>query len=288
MRRILCGVLLTALLTGPADALTTPDRWLAHARDDLARFWMNPDYHGDPVGAFPTFICADGRVWDPADPCPSLAGAPAWITAELGRQYVRMVSRQVYTYGVIFHLTGDPEALALARAGTRFIIERAFDPATGSVATWFADGRPDPDPAARTTQSLAYALLGPAFLHHLTGDAAILPYLRAVKEHIFTDYWSDAWGMLRWSNAPAGDDHRGRMELVAQLDQINAYLLLTTPLLEGAERRAWEADLRRLVAVMLRDFQDPVGGRFFGYLHEPAGLQWGQRHNDFGHTAKAW
>ncbi|MBD3221622.1 N-acylglucosamine 2-epimerase [bacterium] len=284
-------LVLVAVLVSPppaaAQQATSPALWLDHT-GDLARFWLDDRYHGDPVGSFPTFICADGRVWDPGDPCPSLAGAPDWIAGELGRQYTRMVSRQVFTYGVIYHLTGDRTALDLARAGTRHIIDEAFDPATGSVATYLEDGAPGPAPDARTTQSLAYALLGPGLVYYLTGDAEVLAFIRTVKEHIFTRYWSDEWGMLRWANPGAGEQEAGRQELVAQLDQINAYLLLMLPLLPPDERAVWEGDLRRLIEAMLRDFHDAENHRFYGWIHAPEGRQWGERHNDFGHTTKAY
>ncbi|MEZ4388557.1 MAG: hypothetical protein R3D98_13500 [Candidatus Krumholzibacteriia bacterium] len=119
LRRCLFALAVLSLVTSVAAAAIPPAVWLAHAEHDLGRFWLDPRYQGDPVGSFPTFICGDGRVWDPADPCPSLADAPEWIASELGRQDLRMVSRQTYTYGVIFHLSGNPEALALARAGAR-------------------------------------------------------------------------------------------------------------------------------------------------------------------------
>ncbi len=310
--RITVSILLATVVLAPgaaggpaahADAtpeLTPPSWWLAHAEDDLARFWLDPRYHGDPVGAFPTFIGPDGCVWEPSAACTSMARAPEWIAPEIGRRYVRMVSRQVYTYGVIFHLTGDGEALALARAGARWIMETAWDRRTGSVVTWLAEPagaagaafsvapRPDPDPAARSTQSLAYALLGPGLLYYLTGDPALLEFVQSVKDHIFGAYWSDDLRMLRWARATEGAEHETRRELVSQLDQINAYLLLLTPLLGGDQRVQWEADLRRLGEVLWRDFHDPERHRFFGYLHEPAGRLWGQRHNDFGHTAKAY
>jgi hypothetical protein len=78
------------------------------------------------------------------------------------------------------------------------------------------------------------------------------------------------------------------MELVAQLDQINAYLMLMIPLLEADLQQEWKTDLHRLVQILLRDFHDQDNHRFYGYLHSPEGKQWGQRHNDFGHTAKAY
>jgi hypothetical protein len=94
--------------------------------------------------------------------------------------------------------------------------------------------------------------------------------------------------MLRWTNEDFGDDTRDRKELVAQLDQINAYMLLMLPLLDEKVRPGWEADLRRLLGVVVRDFYDPGRKRFYGYLHDEKGRQWGERHNDFGHTTKAF
>lgn len=285
---LVLAFLLVVSIVPAAEAQLAPRVWLEHAEDDLAGLWMRDELAGEPVGSFPTFVCADGAPWVASDPCPSLANAPEWIRSELGRQYIRMVSRQVYTYGVIFHLTGNESALARARAGTRYIMEHAWDPETGSVATFIAEGKPHPAPGQRTTQSLAYALVGPSFYYYLTRDAETLEYIRSVRRHIFEAYWSDQWKMLRWTNADFGDDTADRKELVAQLDQINAYMLLMLPLLEGEERARWEADLRRLVDAMLRDFHDPASSRFYGYVHDEKGKQWGERHNDFGHTIKAW
>lgn len=288
MFRTCAFVFALALLASPLPAEVTPQAWLDHAERDLAGFWMSDALAGSPAGSFPTFICSDGSVLDTANPCPSFAKPPAWIASELGRQYIRMVSRQTYTYGVIYHITGDETALERARAGTRFIMEKAWDRETGSVATYLVDGAPHPKPGQRTTQSLAYALLGPSFYYYLTRDPQVLPFIESVRRHVFASYWSDEWTMLRWTLEDAGDDTRDRKELVAQLDQINAYMLLMLPILEPPARGAWEADLRRLVGAMLRDFHDPARKRFYGYIHDEKGRLWGERHNDFGHTTKAY
>lgn len=272
----------------PVRADPAPAEWIEHVDRDLAVLWMRDDLAGNPVGSFPTFICADGRPYDAAAPCPAFAEAPGWIRKELGRQYVRMVSRQVFTYGVIYHLTGNAIALERARAGTRFIMSTAWDRRSGSVATFLAGGKAQPRPGQRTTQSLAYALLGPAFTYYLTRDPETLAFIQSVRRHIMERYWSDEWQMLRWTTEDFGEDTRDRKELVAQLDQINAYLLLVLPLLDGEGRAAWEADLRRLVGVLLRDFHDAGSRRFFGSLHDQKGKRWGERHNDFGHTSKAY
>lgn len=286
--KVVACVFLLVLNALVAEAQVASCEWLEHAEKDLGGLWMRDELAGDPVGSFPTFVCADGAPFVASDPCPSFADAPDWIKSELGRQYIRMVSRQVYTYGVIYHLTGNETALERARAGTQYIMERAWDRKTGSVATFIAEGSPGPEPEQRTTQSLAYALVGPSFYYYLTRDAETLEYIRSVRRHIFDAYWSDEWKMLRWTNADFGDDTADRKELVSQLDQINAYMLLMLPLLEGKERSTWEADTRRLVDAMLRDFLDAPGNRFYGYIHDEKGKRWGERHNDFGHTIKAW
>ncbi|MCM2316338.1 MAG: hypothetical protein NDJ92_14415 [Thermoanaerobaculia bacterium] len=288
MLRTLVFAFALSLVTPFAQAEVAPCEWLEHVEHDLAGFWMRDDLAGSPAGSFPTFICADGTPLDTAAPCPSFEKAPDWIRNEFGRQYIRMVSRQVYTYGVIYHLTGNETALERARAGTRFIMQRAWDPKSGSVATFLSDGKPGPKPGQRTTQSLAYSLLGPAFYYYLTRDPETLAFIESVRRHIFGRYWSKDWKILAWTLEDAGDDTRDRKELVAQLDQINAYMLLMLPLLDERSRPAWEADLRRLVRVMLRDFHDEEARRFYGYIHDDKGRKWGERHNDFGHTTKAY
>ena len=271
----------------PAD-LPTGDRWLRHFQEDLLPFWNLPDAWGHPRGSFPTFRGNDGRAVDWAHPPSELADAPGWIRAEFGRQYVRMISRQTYFYGVAYHLTGDPAMLALARDGVDFIRHHALDPATGSAASYFEEGVPQPAVLARTSQDLAYAELGMAMYYYLTRDPAVLKDIQRLKHHIFTQYWNPQWRALRWVVAEAPEGDQRRQELVAQLDQINAYLLLLTPILPGPERKVWTGDLHRLAQVMVKDYYNPEGQFFWGTLDDPARKRFGARHVDFGHTAKAF
>lgn len=271
----------------PAD-LPTGERWLRHFREDLLPFWNLPDAWGSPRGDFPTFRGNDGKVVDWAKPPAELADAPGWIKAEFGREYVRMKSRQTYFYGVAYHLTGDPKMLELAREGVAFIRSKALDPATGSAVSWFEKGEPKPEVLARTSQDLAYAELGMAMYWYLTRDEAVLADIRRLKEHIFSQYWNPDWQALRWVVKEDADKDQLRQELVAQLDQVNAYLLLVTPLLPPRERRAWTADLKRLATVMVKDYHDADRHLFWGTIDDPAQKRLGSRHTDFGHTAKAY
>ncbi len=270
----------------PAD-LPTGERWLRHFREDLLPYWNMPDAWGTPRGNFPTFRAADGRVIDWGHPPEEVAGAPGWIRQEFGRDYTRMKSRQAYFYGVAYHLTGDPAMLALARDGVDWIRHHALDPVSGSAVTYWEKGAPQPAELARTSQDLAYAGVGLAMYYDLTRDEAVLKDLLRLKRHIFGRYWNPQWQGLRWVVTPDAEHDEQRQELVAQLDQINAYLLLLAPILPPGERKPWIADLARLAATIRRDYYDADRHLFWGTIHDPARKKLGSRHTDFGHTAKA-
>lgn len=259
-------------------------RWLDHFNQDLLPFWNVPAAWGTPRGDFPTFRCNDGNLFNPASPCPEIAGAPGWIKASAGMEFTRMKSRQTYFYGAAYHLTGDPAMLALARDGVRFLRTKALDKATGSAVTYWEKGVPGPATLERTTQDLAYAELGMAMYYYLTRDPEVLADIVRLKDHIFGQYWDKDWGMLRWA-AKGPREETGRQELVAQLDQVNAYMLLLTPILPEPLRTQWKGDLVKLARVMVEKYHAPDRHLFWGTLHEPKAL--GTRHTDFGHTAKA-
>jgi hypothetical protein len=46
-----------------------------------------------------------------------------------------------------------------------------------------------------------------------------------VRCHVLGRFWSHEWRTLRWTLEDFGEDTKDRRELVAQLDQVNAYLL---------------------------------------------------------------
>ena len=277
----------TTVALVPAD-LPAGDRWLRHFREDLLPFWNVPDAWGTPSGNFPTFRGNDGKAVDWTKLPEELATAPGWIKENFGREYVRMKSRQTYFYSVAYHLTGDPKMLELARDGVAFIRRKALDPGTGSAVSYWVKGEPQPEVLARTSQDLAYAQLGLAMYYYLTRDEAVLHDIRKLKHHIFTQYWNPQWQALRWVVKEGPEGEHLRQELVAQLDQVNAYLLLLTPILPERDRKEWTADLKRLAEVMVRDYHDADRHLFWGTIHDPAQKKLGSRHTDFGHTAKAY
>lgn len=283
-----CCALAGLLASGGALAgLPTGERWLTHVKQDLLPFWSGAAAMGKPIGNFPTFRCNDGSAFDPEAPCEELKSPPAWIRPELGRSYVRMQARQTYAYGVAYHLTGDVRWLELARAGARRTVA-LLDPQSGSP-TWFEAGRGGPEPAARTAQDQSYAVVGIAMLYYLTRDPALEQALIAHQRYVFSRYWDADWGMLRWVPKEGPADEAAKQELVAQLDQLNAYMLLVVPYLPAEARAAWHEDIRRVARALIDKFHDPARGIFYGTLERGAeSRRDGARHNDFGHTIKAY
>ncbi|HSK01302.1 MAG TPA: hypothetical protein VK932_08680 [Kofleriaceae bacterium] len=275
-----------------AGELPDLERWRRHLADELMPYWTTPDALGTPVGNFPTFRCPDGAAYRPAAPCVDGSKVPAWIAAELPRDYTRMKSRQTFTYGVAYHVTGEERYLEYARAGVLWLRRNAYDRATGSAISYWEGGRPGPVLERRTSQDLAYAALGLAFYYYLTRDPEVLADLVALERHVMSRYWDPALapgGMLRWvlADGDTPGDAR-RQELVAGLDQINAYMLLVAPLIEDpAAAATWRRDLLVLANVIKDRYFAPEHGMFWGVLHDPAERKLGGRHTDFGHSMKA-
>jgi mannose/cellobiose epimerase-like protein (N-acyl-D-glucosamine 2-epimerase family) len=273
------------------EALPKGDRWIRHVREDLLKFWGMESALGSPLGNFPTYRCNDGSLYRPKAPCPELKNADPGIV-KLDRDYTRAKSRQVFAYGIAYHLTGDQTYLRYAIAGGDWLMRHALD--EGGAASWFTNGKPQPSSLQRTSQDMAYAVSGLAFLYYLTRDSRYLERVIDLKNHIFNTYFDNDWGLLLWVREGNEDgDSPSQKELVSQLDQVYGYLLWTTMALpEGELKQAWLEDLHKLATAM-RD-------QFFG---ETYGLYWGaitdmehrnlanydnreNPHTDFGHSIK--
>lgn len=286
--------------TSQVEALPQGARWIIHLYRDLLPYWQSAEAIGTPPGRFPTFREADGSVVDPAAPLRgdyALLTRPddAWVLDRLSRRYVRMMSRQTYFYGVAYHLTGDERMLELAKAGVDFLLQHAYDERTGAFVSYWENGEAGPPQPRRTSQDLSYALLGPTFYYYLTRDKSVLPKLLKAKDYIFQNYGGDPWDYLRWVNEDFRDGpdahSKGQVELVAQLDQINAYMLLLTPILHEPFRTQWRQDLVKLTRVVKDRFYDEHNNVFWGRLNVAGGddnQRLGAHHVDFGHTIKSF
>src|SRR5258708_628810 len=198
------------------DNLPLATDWVQHLRRDILPFWETPVALGDPVGSFPTFRCNDGSAADPQAPCAEFLAAPDWIRSAVRRRYVRMISRQIYLYGVAYHLTGDPKYLVWAHAGVRYIIDHAVNKTTGDVVSYWAGGKPVIDPDDQTSQDLAYSLVGLSFYYYLTRDADLLPPMLRIESYIPLHYYDPHLVLYRQALKGWQAD---RLELVSHLAQ---------------------------------------------------------------------
>jgi mannose/cellobiose epimerase-like protein (N-acyl-D-glucosamine 2-epimerase family) len=300
IRRLLLCVLLTLLTAIPSlrssaqgqaqiiANLPAAAEWKRHLQRDILPFWETPAALGNPVGSFPSFRCNDGSVTNPQAPCAEFLKAPDWIKSAVGRQYVRMISRQIYLYGVAFHMTGDEKYLVWARAGVRYIIDHAFNNTTGGVASYWQGGTAFADSADQTSQDLSYALVGLSFYYYLTRDPSVLQPILRIENYIRQNYYDSSTGLYRWKLKGAD---AGQLELVAQLDQANAYMLLLTPLLPQPHQNRWRAELAQIARTIRDRFYDPASTMFLGVLDPKPPVNnciYARDDTDFGHTVKTY
>jgi mannose/cellobiose epimerase-like protein (N-acyl-D-glucosamine 2-epimerase family) len=272
--------------TWPQSSLPPATRWLDHLNKELLPFWTTNTAFGTPFGAFPGTRCDDATLYDQRNPCPEIQRNPL-ISPQ--QRYVVSISRQIYGYGVAFHLTGKRVYLDAMRAGIDFIRQNAMDRVHGGMATTqnISDGSWVPVAELRNSQELAYGLLGMAFYYYLTRDPEVLRDILAVKNYIFDKYYNPSLGAMQWvlmsNRGVRSDDKR----LVAQLDQMNTYLVLLTPLLPEPFQSEWKASLLRLCHVMIEQFYSLDERLFFLSGSRPEDKALATAGTDFGHNAKA-
>lgn len=268
--------------------LPSSKRWLSHVEKELAPFWMSDDAKGRPFGLFPSYRCNNGTVYSAdKNPCPELTQSD-FLKSGIGLTFVRLISRQTYAYGVLFHLTGDPQALKNAKAGVDYLIEHAIDSESGAVVNSWKDGVADSDVMARTSQDLAYAQMGMAFYYYLTRDKDVLKEILRVKKYVFDNYYDTDLELMRWLPKGAVPQGQTKKELIAQLDQINAYLMLLSPVLPSPEKIQWNNDLMSLASAIRGQFYDAELNRFWGSIDNESGKEVTASGADFGHIAKTF
>ncbi|WP_295893482.1 N-acylglucosamine 2-epimerase [uncultured Vibrio sp.] len=264
----------------------TSDAWLNHVQSGLMPYWMMEPAQGKPAGNFPTFRCDDGTLLNVSNVCPELKAG--WITPHFDRDYTRMKSRQTYAYGVSYHLTGDINALALAKQGAYYLIDHLQDADNGGYISFTRNGQAGLEWQQRTSQDQAYALVGLAMYYYLTRDPKVEAALVKQQAFIFDNYRISESEGLAWVLKDGDGESNKQRELVAQLDQINGYLLLVAPLLPEKEKQRWFDDLQWLTEVMVDAYHSEKESRFYGAVHHKAAKMQNAKHNDFGHTIKAY
>jgi mannose/cellobiose epimerase-like protein (N-acyl-D-glucosamine 2-epimerase family) len=255
-----------------SNEVSTGSVWMDHMVQDILPFWTSDQALGSPAGNFPTDRSVSGLADDSTDRWP------------------RMLGRQTFVYSLGYLMTGNPELLEYAAAGTDYLLENA----RAEDGTWYetisASGSPWPN-TPRMAQSTAYALMGPASFFFVTRNPEAESAIIETRNLMFNpDYYWDPEDecIVDGLTMPAGSRvylTAGGHELVAMLDQINAYMLLVQPVLsEEADRGIFLDDLELL------------GSRIVD-LHWEDGVFWGvssqhgnfrSRHVDFGHTLKSY
>ncbi len=263
--------------------------WLSHAIGDLMPFWIHPDALGKPLGAFPATRCDDGTL--PAyekNLCPEIRNN-GWLYSDRQR-YLVALSRQIYGYGVLFHLTGDPMFMDYMRAGVQYLRANAFDRSGGGMAQTQdpATGVWGPKREFRDPQQLAYGLLGISFYYYLTRDPEVLPDILAVKNYIFENYYSPKTGALNWMLADNGTARADQKKLTAQLDQMNAYLVMLAQALPPDQQEDLKWACVSLSYIMIGQLYSAQENVFFLQVNKPSDLDLeGTGTTDFGHSIKA-
>lgn len=301
MKKLLCCLTAAGALSlatavsarNHTEYLPTNTEWLEHA-SYLARYWMHPDAKGIPEGNFPTWRCNDGTLRN-GKACPDETN-PGDLLRLSNLDYVRMQSRQTYTYGALFHVTGDPEALRLHKAGVKFLLEKARDPEGGFNSLMFK-GEPyisdnnviTNSRLARTSQDQAYALVGLAMNAYLTHDPEVIKVIVDTQKYIFDTYYDKDQGYIRWCFENSYFNRKDQIELVAILDQLYSYMLLTWRLVPEAEQARWTSDIKRAVADLNKTFYNSEGNRYWGCTHDKSCFNTDTgRHQDNGHRVKSF
>jgi mannose/cellobiose epimerase-like protein (N-acyl-D-glucosamine 2-epimerase family) len=145
-----------------------------------------------------------------------------------------------------------------------------------------------PDARYRDPQQLAYALLGISFYYYLTRDAEALPDIVDTHDYIMRNYFDPELGALRWLLEDKGNEQADQLRLTAQLDQLNAYMVLVTPLLPAERRTQWERTMLNLARIIQTRFYVAEDNLVFLKAGAPDDIGTANAETDFGHTVKSF
>jgi len=288
------------------DDYNGKNRWLDHLECDLMKFWLKPEVKDMSKGLWRSFLTDDGKQ------LPGLDKTDQWppelrkaiqkdedgnYTAEAGEllegpdknadyNFVRAHSRQVFAYGIAFHMTGKREYFDLCRKGAEALLALVGPDGSMYTRQELATGKWVEDKETRTSQDLAYGMTGIGFYYYLTHDPAYLKKILLLKNYIFEKYYHPGKDILTW--LPHTNESEGQsVELVSHLDQLYAYMLWLTPSLPQEHKQQFIRDMDMLVGIMLEHFYSSVYGTFWGDCKTGKPHMLGTDHTDFGHSVKA-
>lgn len=257
---------------GAVPAGLEGDRWRRHLDEDVLPYWRMTEAFGTPEGNFPTYRGMTGAIRGSTERRP------------------RMLARQTYAYSMAYLMTGDARLLELAHAGMSWLRTKAVDPRGGCHERLDATGNPIEGP--KYAQDLSYCALGFAAYDFVTRDPEAEATLLGLYDLLFDParYFDTATQRIRDGrsadlSAEVDQSNDGGWELVAQLDVINAFLLLAQPVFaEESRRQQALMHLQLLGQSMIDHFW--ADGIFWGVSTKKG--MYGTRHVDFGHTLKSY
>ncbi|MDR3000912.1 MAG: AGE family epimerase/isomerase [Fibromonadaceae bacterium] len=291
-----------------SDKFTGKNRWLEHLERELMPFWMKDGVKKmslEGKGLFRSFFT------DAGEQLPGLKDISKWpetlrkaieknedgeYATEAGsllegddynadKNFVRSHSRQVFAYGIAYHMTGKAEYFDLCRKGAYVLMGLVDKHGSMYTKQELSSEKYIEDADTRTSQDLAYGMSGIAFYYYLTHDENAHKKIFDLYNYIKKTYYDPGKDLYTWF--PKDKAENQKVELVAHLDQIYGYMLWLTPALPPEEKTAFKAEMKKLVKIMIERFYSEVQGTFWGASNSSEMLTLGAAHTDFGHSVKA-
>lgn len=268
-----------------------PEKWIEHLNNDLMKFWGMEEAKQFQGDLFPTYrtnkgelLSKDRNKW-PEEFKNALLDPVTKGLVQTDYNFIRAHSRQTYAYGIAFHMTGNEEYLKLCSKGAIALVN-AMDGNYGMFTQQKIETKEwGTERNNRTSQDLAYGLTGLGMYYFLTHDPGILHKIIQLKEYIFKYYFDEGKGYITWY--PKYVDNLD-VEIVAQLDQLYAYMLMLTPTLPEPYKTQWKKDLKKIADILVEKFYSERYEIFWGSESNSSNLSLGTDHTDFGHSVKTF
>lgn len=269
-----------------------PQVWINHLQNDLMKFWGTETARTLDKGLFHTYRSNCGQLI-PDDPekypeeiKAALANEDTAGLIDLEHNYVRAHSRQTFAYGIAFNMTGESKYLEWCKLGAEALM-KAFDRENGmftrqnnKTGVWGDEIN------QRTCQDLAYGISGIGMYYYLTHDEDALFKIIQAQKYIFDQYFSYGRGFFTWLPKDSLEEEKNRMEIVAQLDQIYAYMIWLAPALPKVHQAEWYKWLKKIAYILINRFYSERYGFFWGTETVASSQTLGTDHTDFGHSVK--
>jgi len=268
--------------------------WRYHVDSLLMPFWMSADALGETAGNYPAYRYPDGRAVDPSTLDfeklnPEYRQYYMANTDSLRRDFIRVKSRQIYGYCIAYHITGNEEYLVNAKSGLDYLVGKNVYADSSAVTFW--DNKDDPHPTRlqRNAQDLAYALLAPAIYYYLTRDDQVLDIILKNNQFIWKEYYeksdlAENTKLMKWVLEDFEEDSTNIKELLAPLDQLNAYLLLLAGIAPDNLSTIFQNQIRQLAYSIKDNFYSSDYNIFWGRINKKSL----DGNSDFAHSIKTF